>query len=136
MKATDWKLGNLGYAKHMSRHSKSDVVFPSHSPFTAPEIIQAKDRLQLEAADMWSLGCVIYTVATGGLLLFQDAEQVKHLTVFHDDMKQHLKSKIRQHVESEVFQNILEKTLQVDPSDRKSIKNVLDYWDSIYNMEE
>ncbi|KAL7311331.1 hypothetical protein PS15m_009107 [Mucor circinelloides] len=136
MKATDWKLGNLEYAKHMSRHNKGDVVFPSHSQFTAPEIVQAKDKLQLEAADMWSLGCVIYTVATGGLLLFQDAEQVKHLTVFHDDMKQHLKSKIRQHVESEVFQNILEKTLQVDPSDRKSIKNVLDYWDSIYNMDE
>ncbi|KAL0137282.1 hypothetical protein V8B55DRAFT_1527021 [Mucor lusitanicus] len=140
MKATDWKLGNLGYAsKSMaSRHNKisNDIVFPAHSSFTAPEIIQAKDNLQLEAADMWSLGCVIYTVATGGQVLFQDAEEVKRLAVFHDDMKQHLKAKIRQHVESEVFQNILERVLQVDPSERKHIKNVLDYWDSIYNMEE
>ncbi|KAL9558400.1 hypothetical protein MBANPS3_000943 [Mucor bainieri] len=139
MKATDWKLGNLGYAKSMaSRHKSSggDTVFPAHGSFTAPEIIQAKDNLKLEAADMWSLGCVIYTVATGGQVLFQDAEEVKRLAVFHDDMKQHLKSKIRQHVESEVFQNILERVLQVDPSERKHIKNLLDYWDSIYNMEE
>ncbi|GAN04808.1 hypothetical protein MAM1_0074d04273 [Mucor ambiguus] len=139
MKATDWKLGNLGCAKSMtSRHKGGggDTVFPSHGPFTAPEIIQAKDNLQLEAADMWSLGCVIYTVATGGQLLFQDTDEVKRLAVFHDDMKQHLKSKIRQHVESQVFQNILERMLQVDPSERKHIKNVLDYWDSIYNMEE
>lgn len=136
MKATDWKLGNLGYVKSMSRHKGGDILFPTHSQFTAPEIIQSKDNLQLEAADMWSLGCVIYTVVTGGQVLFQDAAEVKRLAVFHDDMKQHLKSKIRQHVDSEVFQNILERVLQVDPSERKHIKNVLDYWDGIYNMEE
>ncbi|KAK4521189.1 uncharacterized protein ATC70_013134 [Mucor velutinosus] len=137
MKATDWKLGNLGYAISMSsRHKGGDIVLPAHSPFTAPEIIQTKDNLNLEAADMWSLGCVIYTVVTGGQVLFQDAEEVKRLAVFHDDMKQHLKSKIRQHVENEVFQNILDRVLHVDPSERKHIKNILDYWDSIYNMEE
>lgn len=135
MKATDWRLGNMSYARLMSR-PRGDIAFPPYSQFTAPEIIQQKEKLQLGSADIWSLGCVIYTVATGGLLLFQDASEVKSLTVFHDDMKQHLKMQIRQNVESDVFQNILERMLQVDPSDRKSIKNVLDYWNSIYNMEE
>lgn len=135
MKATDWRLGNMSYARLMSR-PRGDIVFPPNTQFTAPEIIQQKEKLRLESADIWSLGCVIYTVATGGSLLFQDASEVKSLTVFHDDMKQHLKMQIRQNVESDVFQNILERMLQVDPTDRKSIKNVLDYWNSIYNMEE
>ncbi|KAI8638104.1 kinase-like domain-containing protein, partial [Parasitella parasitica] len=135
MKATDWRLGNLGYTRSKIK-PRGEITFPSvDTQFTAPEIIQRKAEIQIESVDIWSLGCVIYTVATGGLLLFEDAFEVERLSVFHDDMKQHVKIKIRQNIESNVFRNILEMMLQVNPSDRKSINEILNYWDSIYNME-
>lgn len=140
LKATDWRLGNFGYAQPSSVFtSRNHLLIPTnHSSFTAPEIITQKtgNDLILEAADIWSLGCVIYTVATGGLLLFENDIQVKNLVTFNNDMKQHLKTSLRDNIENEIFKNILEQMLQVDPKERKTITEVLAYWDSVYNMEE
>jgi hypothetical protein len=143
LKATDWRLGNFEYAHSLKRRgtTRSKRVLPPSSPFTAPEIINEQGEITLpnideEKLDIWSLGCVIYTVATGGLLLFEDDKLVKNLITFNDDMRQHVRIAIRDNVDNAIFQTLLEKMLQVHSSDRKNIKELLDYWNSIYNMEE
>lgn len=131
-KATDWKLGNFGYAQS----STNPVILRSpYTSFTAPEIIH-HNKGGSELSDLWSLGCVIYTVATGGLLLFENDTHVKNLVTFNDDMKQHLKVQIRDQVENHVFKTILEDLLKVDPFQRKGISQIMDYWNGIYNMDE
>ncbi|KAI7868045.1 uncharacterized protein EV154DRAFT_453671 [Mucor mucedo] len=131
-KATDWRLGNFGYAQS----SSNPVALQSpYTSFTAPEIVYY-NKGGSELSDLWSAGCVIYTVATGGLLLFDDATQVKNLVTFNDDMKQHLKVQIRDQVENHVFKTILDDLLKVDPFQRKGISEIMDYWNGIYNMDE
>lgn len=131
-KATDWRLGNFGYAQS----SLNTVTLRSpYSSFTAPEVIRYNQGGG-ELSDLWSVGCVIYTIATGGQLLFENDTQVKNLITFNDDMKQHLKVQIRDQVENPVFKTILEELLQVDPFQRKNISQILDYWNGVYNMEE
>ncbi|KAI9358767.1 kinase-like domain-containing protein, partial [Pilaira anomala] len=132
-KATDWRLGNFGYSQ---LKEKSTIPLPPYTSFTAPEIIRSHQGGGVGfSADIWSLGCVIYTIATGGQLLFENDIHVKNLMTFNDDMKQHLKISIRDNIENEVFKVILQDMLQVDPVQRKSISHVLDYWNQIYNME-
>jgi hypothetical protein len=143
LKATDWRLGNFEYAHSLKQRgtTRSKRILPSSSSFTAPEIINEQGEItQLnineEKLDIWSLGCVIYTVATGGLLLFEDEKLVKNLITFNDDMRQHVRIALRDNIDNSIFQTLLEKMLQVHASDRKSIKELLDYWNGIYNMEE
>ncbi|KAG2232652.1 hypothetical protein INT48_004252 [Thamnidium elegans] len=131
-KATDWRLGNFGYAQPSGQ--AAEILAP-HTAFTSPEIIRNGSGSG-ETSDIWSLACVIYTIATGGGLLFENDTQVKNLITFNDDMKQHLKIAIRDNIENQVFKSILQDMLQVDPTQRKSIAKVLDDWNLIYNMEE
>ncbi|GAA5813744.1 hypothetical protein MFLAVUS_007231 [Mucor flavus] len=131
-KATDWRLGNFGYAQ--ANGQAAEIVAP-HTAFTSPEIVR-NGSSHGEASDIWSVACVIYTIATGGGLLFENDTQVKNLITFNDDMKQHLKIAIRDNIENQVFKSILQDMLQVDSTQRKSITKVLDDWNLIYNMEE
>lgn len=131
-KATDWRLGNFGYAQS----TLNPVTLRSpYTSFTAPEIVYYSQSGS-ELSDLWSVGCVIYTVATGGQLLFEDHTHVKNLVTFNDDMKQYLKVQIRDQVDNPIFKTILEDLLKVDPFQRKNISQVLDYWNGIYNMDE
>lgn len=131
-RATDWRLGNFGYAQ--ANGQAAEIVAP-HTAFTSPEIIR-NGSSDGEASDIWSVACVIYTIATGGGLLFENDTQVKNLITFNDDMKQHLKIAVRDNIENQVFKSILHDMLQVDPTQRKSLAKVLDDWNLIYNMEE
>ncbi|KAI9266335.1 kinase-like domain-containing protein [Helicostylum pulchrum] len=140
-KATDWRLGNFGYAQPTNGGQKAAVEADAapHTAFTAPEVIRNGSpscHHGGEASDVWSVACVIYTIATGGGLLFENDTQVKNLITFNDDMKQHLKISVRDNIENQVFKSILQDMLQVDPTQRKSIAKVLDDWNLIYNMEE
>lgn len=143
LKATDWRLCNFEYAHSLKQRgiARSKRILPPSTSFTAPEIIDEKGEITQinideEKLDIWSLGCVLYSVATGGRLLFDDGKLVKSLVTFNDDMRNHVRIAIRDNVDNTVFQALLEKMLQVHPSDRKNIKELLDYWNSIYNMEE
>lgn len=133
-KPTDWRLGNFYYARTAAK-SNSFAALPPSNGFTAPEIIYQKAGAESEAADVWSAACVIYTVATSGLSIFENDAQVKTLATFKDDLEQHIKIAIRDNIDNSTFKVVLEMMLHVDPQDRKSITQVLDFWCSIYNME-
>ncbi|KAI7902393.1 kinase-like domain-containing protein, partial [Cokeromyces recurvatus] len=133
MKTTDWRLGNFDFARLLTDkyvYSRGGIKFPPHTSYTAPEIIQEKQITldQLKKVDIWSLGCVIYTLVTEGLILFEDATHIKNLMTFNDDMKNYLKIVIRDHVENLLFKNLLELMLQVYPDNRKTIKEIISYW--------
>jgi serine/threonine protein kinase len=132
-KPTDWRLGNFGHAKTILKNTSASLA--TSSAYTAPEILNHKIDAEQESADLWSTGCVIYTVATGGLSLFENDIQVKNLATFRDDLEQHIKVALRDNVENPTFKYILDLMLRVDPHERKSVIQALDFWNGVYNME-
>ncbi|KAI9471013.1 MAG: hypothetical protein EXX96DRAFT_375158 [Benjaminiella poitrasii] len=141
MKSTDWRLGNFDFSRSLKDklvNTRGGIKYPPHTSYTAPEIIRESkiEFIQLQKLDIWSLGCVVYTVATGGMVLFEDAMHIKNLMTFNDDMRHHLRIAIRDNVGNPAFKKLLEMMLQVYPDDRKNIKEILSYWNSTYNMNE
>ncbi|CAO3627759.1 unnamed protein product [Mucor hiemalis] len=133
-KPTDWRLGNFCHARSTAKGNSYSTLPPSNG-FTAPEIINQKAGAEVETADVWSAACVIYTIATSGLSIFENDTQVKTLATFKNDLEQHIKIAVRDNIDNATFKTVLEMMLHVDPQERKSIPQVLDFWCSIYNME-
>ncbi|KAI8382347.1 kinase-like domain-containing protein [Blakeslea trispora] len=135
MNATDWHLGNFGYAHALSIQQSPSLPIPTS--YSAPEIVQAdgSSAFLATSSDIWSLGCVIYTIVTGGLVLFNSADQLKEL-LKTDGMKHHLEKAMQGTIENHVFAKILDMMLCVDPKERKAIDEIIAYWHSVYNMEE
>jgi CheY-like chemotaxis protein len=65
------KLLDFGVGKDLSRGSTSGTVIGTR-PFMAPEQFMGKSRL---ASDVWSLGVVLYALATGFLPFYDDSDK-------------------------------------------------------------
>ncbi|ORZ24138.1 hypothetical protein BCR42DRAFT_86045 [Absidia repens] len=88
------------------------------------------------ALDCWSLGCVIYEVATG-VPLFKDFEQLSQLCCQPASMDTHLRQAYDT-VEGihPSFRACLENLLLVNPIERSSVTVVLDAWIKTNHLDE
>lgn len=143
-KSTEWRLGNLDYSYSIKESGIRNITLPmENTGFTAPELLNPQKRDEvlfyhqqnvLEAIDIWALGCVIYSVVSNGQYLFEDEEQVRNLSRFQDDMNRYVKARVRDNIEDLVVRDLLHMILQIDPNERKPIKQALAYWNTVYYM--
>ncbi|CAO3659041.1 unnamed protein product [Rhizopus stolonifer] len=116
----DWILGNFGTVQKQGTPLTRDGL-PTPNAFTPPEFHKTFLHQATTEADLWSLGCVIYTLITqknvGARL---DEEQLKEML---------------NHVKDQAFRTLLNGMLQLSPKDRKSIQFALDTWNAIYHLQ-
>ncbi|KAI8376654.1 hypothetical protein EDC96DRAFT_495341 [Choanephora cucurbitarum] len=135
MNATDWHLGNFSHTHALSRQQHPSLPIPT--PYSAPELIENDKSFAFieKSLDIWSLGCVIYTVATDGVVLFSSVEQVREL-LKANIIDQHIEKAIQGTIENNAFAKILNMMLRANANERKMINEIVAYWHSVYNMEE
>ncbi|OBZ91569.1 hypothetical protein A0J61_00376 [Choanephora cucurbitarum] len=135
MNATDWHLGNFSHTHALSNQQHPSLPIPT--PYSAPELIENDKSFAFieKSSDIWSLGCVIYTVATDGLVLFSSVEQVREL-LKANIIDQHIEKAIQGTIENNAFVKILSMMLRANANERKMINEIVAYWHSVYNMEE
>eukprot|EP00208_Stichococcus_sp_RCC1054_P002629 CAMPEP_0206150090 /NCGR_PEP_ID=MMETSP1473-20131121/38119_1 /ASSEMBLY_ACC=CAM_ASM_001109 /TAXON_ID=1461547 /ORGANISM="Stichococcus sp, Strain RCC1054" /LENGTH=291 /DNA_ID=CAMNT_0053547579 /DNA_START=419 /DNA_END=1294 /DNA_ORIENTATION=+ len=114
------KLGDFGCAKRLGPDSRI-LGMNGYRPYTAPETLEDAPWSS-KASDMWSLGCVLYTLATGD----------RPFGSFNHDK---LNNKIRagQHTlltvakHSQALRDLVEyRLLQLDPAQRATAQEVVE----------
>lgn len=105
--------------------------------FTPPELLTDSQGLHEVTAetDMWSLGCVIYAIATNGLFLFENCADLQNLMTDRNTAERYLKRTVDENVKDEPFRVLLGGMLVLSPKDRKSVQFALDYWKKMYQLD-
>ncbi|KAI8981473.1 kinase-like domain-containing protein [Pilobolus umbonatus] len=140
---THWKLANFGYVQQQGVALNRGGMVAS-STFTAPEILIFLSHSTLSGgplmnvkseSDIWSLGCVIYTVITGGKELFESEEQLLRLSKDEKAMIQHTEAAFKDvKQQGDIYENILRFMLQLDPKNRKSMLPLVELWETVHNI--
>ncbi|KAG0931868.1 hypothetical protein G6F57_010763 [Rhizopus arrhizus] len=132
---SNWTLGRF-----MSVQSQGTSLARHRLPQTGctpPELLTDSHCLHEVTAetDMWSLGCVIYAIATNGLFLFEDFADLQNLMTDMDTAERYVKRMVDENVKDEPFRVLLGGMLVLSPKDRKSIQFALDYWKKMYQLD-
>ncbi|KAG1149418.1 hypothetical protein G6F37_004724 [Rhizopus arrhizus] len=130
---SNWTLGRFmsvqSQGTSLARHSLSQTGF------TPPELLTDGLHEVTAETDMWSLGCVIYAIATNGLFLFEDVADLQNLMTDRDTAERYVKRMVNENVKDEPFRVLLGGMLVLSPKDRKSIQFALDYWKKMYQLD-
>ncbi|CEG78985.1 hypothetical protein RMATCC62417_13510 [Rhizopus microsporus] len=135
---SDWTLGNFAYVQKQESLITKHGLPKQPTVFTPPEFLSDKSFLYkpVPEADTWSLGCVIYTIATNGLLLFDSVSDIQNLMATDGPILQtYIDKSIEENISNQDFRVLLNGMLQVSPKSRKSIQFALDYWRGKYSLE-
>ena len=109
------KIGDFGLATKLNFVQRFKKVACGTPNYQAPEIIQNKKYTY--AVDIWSLGCILYTLLTGKLAF--DGKSVRQihekiLALDYDEAK----------ISCPIAKKLVKTILQKDPKDRPCLKTI------------
>ncbi|KAI0777665.1 Pkinase-domain-containing protein [Trametes elegans] len=110
------KLGDFGFTREFERGSLLET-FCGTTGYAAPEMLLAKKYLGPEV-DIWSLGVILYTLLTGTLPFDDDDESIMRDKVIKGEFDD-------PEWLSDDARNLLANILQVDPTKRLTIAQIL-----------
>lgn len=111
----------------------SHLNFVGTSQYMAPECVRNKGTPTL-AHDSWSLGCILYQLETG-LLPFRGGSDY---LIFRRSTESRFKVDYPPELLTEKAKNLITKCLQVDPTKRPTIEEILadPYFDGVDDIQE
>ncbi|KAI8339160.1 kinase-like domain-containing protein [Chlamydoabsidia padenii] len=137
---TDWYVGGFDQSHVIGQPEGYGLCLDMYS---APELVKLSgpdyychEFSPRPALDSWSLGCVIYELATKNPL-FDGFDQLVQLCGNHQALTCHLnKAYERVACIHPSFRVCLENLLKVDPSRRASVQVVLDDWITLNSLDD
>ncbi|CAB4438486.1 unnamed protein product [Rhizophagus irregularis] len=122
------KLGDFGFTRECESKKLLETICGS-TGYSAPEMLLAKKYSGLEV-DVWSLGVILYTLLCGALPFDDDDEnEMKHKIIKGEyEMEEFLSNEAK---------DLIRSILQLEPSERPTLKQILQHaWFTIKDEEE
>ncbi|PKC59222.1 Pkinase-domain-containing protein [Rhizophagus irregularis] len=122
------KLGDFGFTRECESKKLLETICGS-TGYSAPEMLLAKKYSGLEV-DIWSLGVILYTLLCGALPFDDDDEnEMKHKIIKGEyEMEEFLSNEAK---------DLIRSILQLEPSERPTLKQILQHaWFTIKDEEE
>ncbi|KAI8333563.1 hypothetical protein BC941DRAFT_516067 [Chlamydoabsidia padenii] len=135
---TDWHLtGFYQSSRQVDNDLDDDDNGLVLDECTAPEWIfyQQKQQISRPSMDIWSLGCVLYTVATG-------KHAFSHLTDYQTLVQSgQLQTKLNSLLDDvarvdDSYRELLWRMLQINPDARASLTSLIEYWIQANGLED